>query len=100
MWPMSLLFIKTTTVKQSSYENDFSGVFDALLQIFLCLYLCLYILLWVCGLKRLINLYSLVGEKVDIQQFRNILKFSIAVGIVVTKYFEILPVQCCAKYSR
>ena len=32
MWPMGLLFIKTSPVKQYSYENDFSGVSDALHQ--------------------------------------------------------------------
>ena len=35
MWPMGLLFLKTSPVKQYSYENDFSGVFDALHQSFL-----------------------------------------------------------------
>ena len=33
MWPMGLLFTKTSAVKQYSYENDFSSVFDALHQI-------------------------------------------------------------------
>ena len=32
---MGLLFIKTLPVKQYSYQNDFSGVFDALHQNFL-----------------------------------------------------------------
>ena len=32
VWPMGLLFIKTSPVKQYSYESDFSGVFDALYQ--------------------------------------------------------------------
>ena len=32
---MGLLFIKTSPVKQYLYENDFSGVFDALHQSFL-----------------------------------------------------------------
>ena len=31
---MGLLFIKTSPVKQNSYENDFSGVFDTLNQSF------------------------------------------------------------------
>ena len=35
MWPMGLLFLKTSPVKQYSYENDFTGVFDALHQSFL-----------------------------------------------------------------
>ena len=35
MWPMALLFTNTSPVKQYSYENDFSGVFDALHQSFL-----------------------------------------------------------------
>ena len=35
MWPMGLLFIKTSLVKQYSYQNDLSGVFDALHQSFL-----------------------------------------------------------------
>ena len=35
MWPMGLLFLKTSSVKQYSYENDFSGVSDALHQSFL-----------------------------------------------------------------
>ena len=35
MWSMGLLFLKTSPVKQCSYENDFSGVFDALHQSFL-----------------------------------------------------------------
>ena len=35
MWPMGLLFLKTSPVKQYSYEKDFSGVFDALHQSFL-----------------------------------------------------------------
>ena len=35
MWPMGLLFLKTSPVKQYSHENDFSGVFDALHQSFL-----------------------------------------------------------------
>ena len=34
MWPMGLLFFRTSPVKQYSYENDFSGVFDALHQSF------------------------------------------------------------------
>ena len=34
VWPMGLLFIKTSPVKQYSYQNDFSGVFDALHQSF------------------------------------------------------------------
>ena len=38
MWPMGLLFIKTSPVKQYSYEKDFSGVFDALHQSFLVEY--------------------------------------------------------------
>ena len=37
MWPMGLVFLKTSPVKQYSYENDFSGVFDALHQSFLVL---------------------------------------------------------------
>ena len=32
---MGLLYIKTSPVKQYSFENDFSNVFDALRQIFL-----------------------------------------------------------------
>ena len=32
---MGLLFLKTSPVKKYSYENDFSGVFDALHQTFL-----------------------------------------------------------------
>ena len=39
MWPMGLLFLITSAVKQYSYENDFSGVCDALHQSFL-VYLC------------------------------------------------------------
>ena len=39
VWPMGLLFLKTSPVKQYSYENDFSGVFDALHQSFLVSYL-------------------------------------------------------------
>ena len=35
VWPMGLLFLKTFPVKQYSFENDFSGVFDALHQSFL-----------------------------------------------------------------
>ena len=35
VWPMGLLFLETSPVKQYSYENDFSGVFDALHQSFL-----------------------------------------------------------------
>ena len=35
MWPTGLLFIKTSPVKQYSYENDFSGALDALHQSFL-----------------------------------------------------------------
>ena len=35
VWPMDLLFIKTPPIKQYSYQNDFSGVFDALRQSFL-----------------------------------------------------------------
>ena len=35
VWPMGLLFLKTSPVKQYSYKNDFSGVFDALHQSFL-----------------------------------------------------------------
>ena len=38
MWPMGLLFLKSSPVKQYSYENDLSGVFDALHQSFLVLY--------------------------------------------------------------
>ena len=37
---MSLLFLKTSPVKQYSYENDFSGVFDALHQSFLVIDCC------------------------------------------------------------
>ena len=37
MWSMGLLFIKTSPVKQYSYENDLSGVFNALHQSFLVL---------------------------------------------------------------
>ena len=40
MWPLGLLLLKTSPVKQYSYENDFSGVFDALHQSFLVLILC------------------------------------------------------------
>ena len=29
LWPMVLLIIKTSAVKQYSYQNDFSAVFDA-----------------------------------------------------------------------
>ena len=36
---MGLLFIKTSPVKQYSYENEFSGLFDALHQSFL-VYIC------------------------------------------------------------
>ena len=39
VWPMGLLFIKTSPVKQNSYQSDFSGVFDALYQSFLVIYL-------------------------------------------------------------
>ena len=37
MWPKGLLILKISPVKQFmySYENDFSGVFDALHQSFL-----------------------------------------------------------------
>ena len=35
MWPIGLLFLKTSPVKQYSDENDLSGVFDALRQSFL-----------------------------------------------------------------
>ena len=35
VWPMGLLFIKTSPLKQCSYQNDLSGVFDALHQRFL-----------------------------------------------------------------
>ena len=34
-WHMGLLFIKTFPVKQYLYQNDFSGVYDALHQSFL-----------------------------------------------------------------
>ena len=37
VWPMGLLFIKTSAVKQYAYQNDFSGVFDAFHQSFLVL---------------------------------------------------------------
>ena len=49
MWPMGLLFLKTSPVKQYSYENIFSGVFDALHQTFLvvvCSSLYLYEIHW------------------------------------------------------
>ena len=36
MWQMGPLFIKISPVKQFSYENDFSGVVDALHQSFSC----------------------------------------------------------------
>ena len=39
MWPVDLLFIQTSPVKQYSYENDFVGVFGALHQSFLVLFL-------------------------------------------------------------
>ena len=42
MWPMGLLFLKTSSVKQYSYENDLSGVFDALHQSFLVVYLTVF----------------------------------------------------------
>ena len=35
MWPIGLLFLKASSVKQYSYGNNFSGVFDALHQSFL-----------------------------------------------------------------
>ena len=35
VWPVGLLFIKTSAVKQYSYQNDFGGVFDAVHQSFL-----------------------------------------------------------------
>ena len=35
VWPMGLLFIKVSPVKQYSYQMRFSGVFDALHQCFL-----------------------------------------------------------------
>ena len=38
VWPMDLLFVKTSSIKQYAYENDFSGVFDALHQSFLVFY--------------------------------------------------------------
>ena len=38
MWA-SVLFLRTSPVKQYSYENDFSGVFDALHQSFLVVYI-------------------------------------------------------------
>ena len=37
MWPMGLLFLKTCPVKQYSYENDFSGVFESVLVIFVAM---------------------------------------------------------------
>ena len=46
MWPMGLLFIKTSPVKQYSSENDFSGVFDAWHQNFLGVYM------YLCGSER------------------------------------------------
>ena len=39
MWPMGLLFLKTSPVKQCLHENDFSGVFDAFKVVFLY-YIC------------------------------------------------------------
>ena len=41
VWPLGLLFIKTSPVKQYSYEKDFSGVFDAVHQSFLVM-ICIY----------------------------------------------------------
>ena len=35
---IDLLFIRTSQVKQYTYQNDFSGVFDALHQSFLVQY--------------------------------------------------------------
>ena len=42
MWPMGLLFIKTSPVKQYSYENDFTGIFDALHQGFLVFFVTMF----------------------------------------------------------
>ena len=44
MWPMDLLFFKPSPVKQYSFENDFSGVFDAFAAKFSCLLkICMYL---------------------------------------------------------
>ena len=39
VWPIGLMFLKTYSVKQYSYQNNFSGVFDALHQSFIVLYM-------------------------------------------------------------
>ena len=51
VWPMGLLFLKTSPVKQYSYENDFSGVFDALHQSFLVTFT--VSALWQCALYKM-----------------------------------------------
>ena len=51
MWPMGLLFLKTSPVKQYAYENDISGVSDALHQSFL-VYLLRRDILRVMGLSH------------------------------------------------
>ena len=43
MWHMGLLFIKSSPVKQYSYEKNFSCVFDALHQSFLVLMVAVYL---------------------------------------------------------
>ena len=48
VWPMGLLFIKASPVKQYSYQNDFSGIFDALNQSFL-VFSCIGPPLFGCG---------------------------------------------------
>ena len=54
---MCQLFLKTSSVKQYSYENDFSGVFDALHESFL-VYLCIMNYIGTKGeVCRLLNLF-------------------------------------------
>ena len=50
MWPMGLLFLKTSPVKQYSYEKYFSGVFDALHQSCLCS----FVMVRLSGVRRTI----------------------------------------------
>ena len=48
VWPMGLLFLKTSPVKQFSYENDFSGVFASK---FSSCHLCKFVV--VCSLEMM-----------------------------------------------
>ena len=60
MWPMGLLFIKTFPAKQYSYQNDFSGVFEALHQGFPVFFVTVFTIF-----RHLLTYFQLTASKKD-----------------------------------